>query len=191
MTPGRDSGPKATRGAGAANSKPPVIDTLLQSSTVAVFHSCGVAAAPLASAEIPADELALEFPVVTMSFRAPGIDAALIASLPKAVCARLDIGRRPQSDARDILREFTNLVMGRLKNRLTLYQVTLQSSLPICRDRKTDLDSVFPKSGSVRAFRFRTLDGVATLALKGSIDESRLVYSSTIQINVEGDIILF
>ena len=112
-------------------------------------------------------------------------------SLPKAVCARLDIGRRPQSDSRDILRELTNLVMGRLKNRLTLYQVVIHSSLPLCRDRRAELDSVFPKSGTVRAFRFRTLEGVVTIALKGTFDESRLVYSSTIQINSEGDIILF
>jgi hypothetical protein len=81
--------------------------------------------------------------------------------------------------------------MGRLKNRLTLYQVTLQTSLPMCRDRKAELDSVFPKSGTVRVFRFRTLEGVVTLAVRGSIDESRLVYSSTIRINAEGDIILF
>jgi hypothetical protein len=190
MTPERDSRPKAARGTTAAG-KPPVIDMLLQSATVAVFHACGVASAPLAPLELAADELELEFPVVTMAFRAPGIDAALVTSLPKSVCARLDIGRRSQADTRDILREFTNLVMGRLKNRLTLYQVTLKSSLPICRDRQAELDSVFPKSGTVRAFRFRTLDGVATLALKGTIDESRLVYSSTIQINAEGDIILF
>jgi hypothetical protein len=167
------------------------IDTLLQSATVAVFHACGVAVAPLAPVEVTADDLELDFPVSTMAFRAPGIDAVLIVSLPKAVSARLDVGRGTQADSRDVLRELTNLVMGRLKNRLTLYQVTLQTSLPMCRDRKAELDSVFPKSGTVRVFRFRTLEGVVTLAVRGSIDESRLVYSSTIQINAEGDIILF
>ena len=189
MTPGSDSRPK--RAGAASAGKPRVIDTLLQSATVAVFHACGVAAAPLAPVEVAAGELELEFPVATMTFRAPGIDAALIVSVPKAVCARLDLGARLQADSRDILRELTNLVMGRLKNRLTLYQVAIQNSLPICRDRRAELDSVFPKMGTVRVFRFRTLDGVVTLALRGTIDESRLVYSSTIQINAEGDIILF
>lgn len=190
MTPRRESRPKASP-TPTTSAKPPVIDMLLQSATVAVFHACGVAAAPLAPVDVTADELELEFPVGTMAFRAPGIDAVLIVSLPKAVCARLDIGRRPQADSRDILRELTNLMMGRLKNRLTLYQVTIQSSLPVCRDRRAELDSVFPKSGTVRAFRFRTLEGVVTIILRGTFDESRLVYSSTIQINAEGDIILF
>src|SRR5262245_36422319 len=172
---------KSVRAAKRGSEKPSVIDTLLQSATVAVFHGFGVAAAPLAPADIDARELDLEFPVAVMTFGAPGINGALVLSLPKAVCARLELGRKPHTDAKDILRELLNLVMGRLKNRLTLYQVTLSSSLPICRERTAELESVFPKSGALKLYRFRTLEGTVLLARKGTIDESRLRYSSTIE----------
>jgi hypothetical protein len=171
--------------------KPRIIDTLLQSATVGVFHACGVAAAPLEPLEIDATALELDYPVGVITFRSPGINASLVLSLPSAVCARLDIAQRPRADLRDILCELTNQVMGRLKNRLALYQVTVSSGLPVCRDRRAELDSVIPKSGTLTLYRFRTLDGSVVLALKGDVDESRLVYSSTVQVNTEGDIILF
>lgn len=175
----------------ATKAKLALMDTLVQSSTVAVFHACGVAVAPLEPVHIEYDDIALEFPVGAMAFRAPGIDAALILSLPKAVNARLEIWRRSDQDPRDVLRELTNLIMGRLKNRLTLYQVAVTSSLPVCRDRRSELDGVLPKGGTCRAYRFRTLEGNVIVSLKGVVDETRLVYSSTIKINAEGDIIVF
>jgi hypothetical protein len=182
--------PKSKRPS-ATKAKVAVMDTLVQSSTVAVFHACGVAVAPLEPVHLEYDEIALEFPVGAMAFKGPGIDAALILSLPKAVNARLDIWRRAQQDVHDALRELTNLVMGRLKNRLTLYQVDVTSSLPMCRGRRSELDSILPKGGICRAYRFRTLEGNVIVGLKGTVDESRLVYSSTIKINTEGDIIVF
>ncbi|HEX6765230.1 MAG TPA: hypothetical protein VF103_07120 [Polyangiaceae bacterium] len=174
-----------------STAKLPVIDTLLQSATVGVFHAFGIATAPLPPAELPSDALYLEFPVGIITFKAPGIHAALLLSLPRALSARLVARQGTRADSRDLLRELTNLIMGRLKNRLTLYQVTLASSLPVCRERSNELEGLLPKVGPFTAYRFRTLDGEILLALKGSIDESRLTYSSTIQINAEGDIIVF
>jgi hypothetical protein len=186
MTPRRKSERSpATKG------KAPVIDTLVQSATVAVFHACGVAAAPLSAVRISTNELELEFPVAVMTFRGPGVDGALLLSLPKKVCERIEAGRKTRPDTKDLLREVVNLIMGRTKNRLTLYQVAITSGLPMCRDRIGELDSVLNKPGALTAYRFRTLDGNVLVALKGTIDESRLVYSSEIFINTEGDIILF
>jgi len=174
-----------------STSKLPVIDTLVQSATVAVFHSFGVATAPLSPGELSADSLHLEFPVGVITFKAPGINAALLLSLPPALLRRLEARQGERADGRDLLRELTNLVMGRLKNRLTLYQVTVANGLPLCRERMSELKGLLPKVGPCTAYRFRTLDGEVLLALKGSIDESRLSYSSTIKINSEGDIIIF
>jgi hypothetical protein len=175
----------------SSTAKLPVIDTLLQSATVAVFHGCGVATAPLAPIELSASALRCDFPVGIITFKAPGIQAALLLSLPRALSARLETTQKSRIDARDLLRELTNLIMGRLKNRLTLYQVTLANSLPVCRDRMTELEGLLPRVGPFTVYRFRTLDGEILLALKGSIDESCLRYSSTIRINTEGDIIIF
>jgi hypothetical protein len=189
MTPRRDTRRKSERS--PAKGKTPVIDTLVQSATVAVFHACGVAAAPLSSVRISTSELELEFPVGVMTFKGPGVDGAMILSLPKKVCERIEAGRKSHPDTKDLLRELVNLIMGRIKNRLTLYQVTITSGLPISRDRIGELDSVLNKPGALTVYRFRTLDGNVLVALKGTIDESRLVYSSEIFINTEGDIILF
>jgi hypothetical protein len=177
------------RETGAA--KLPVIDTLLQSATVAVFHACGVATAPLPPGELSPEALAWDFPVGVIAFRGPGIHAALVLSLPRALSNRLEAQHGAQVDGRDVLRELTNLIMGRLKNRLLAYQVTLTNSLPVCRDRQSELERLLPKVGPCTAYRFRTLDGEILLALKGSIDESSFCYSSTIKINAEGDIIIF
>jgi len=177
------------REAGAA--KLPVVDTLLQSATVAVFHACGVATAPLPPGELSPEALAWDFPVGVIAFRGPGIHAALVLSLPQALSSRLQAQQGARVDGRDLLRELTNLIMGRLKNRLTAYQVTLTNSLPVCRDRLSELERLLPKAGPFTAYRFRTLDGEILLALKGSIDESSFCYSSTIKINTEGDIIIF
>ena len=86
----------------ATKPKLAVMDTLVQSSTVAVFHACGVAVAPLEPVHLEYDDIALEFPVGAMAFRAPGLDAALVLSLPKAVNARLEIWRRSDQDPRDV-----------------------------------------------------------------------------------------
>lgn len=174
-----------------STAKLPVIDTLLQSATVSVFHAWGVATAPLPPGELSAEALHLEFPVGAVTFRAPGIHAALLLSMPGALSRRLAARQGDRADARDLLRELSNLVMGRLKNRLLLYQVALTNSLPVCRERWGELEGLLPKTGPFTAYRFRTLDGEILLALKGSIDESRFSYSSTIKINAEGDIIIF
>jgi hypothetical protein len=133
----------------------------------------------------------LDFPVGVITFKSPGINAALLVSLPPALSSRLAARQGGRADGRDLLRELTNLIMGRLKNRLTLYQVAVTNSLPACRERWRELAALLPKIGPFTGYRFRTLDGEILVALKGSIDESRLCYSSTIKINSEGDIIIF
>jgi hypothetical protein len=189
MTPRRE--PRRRSGAPPSGDKPSVMDTLVQSATVAVFHDCGVAVAPLAPMRISKSELSLEFPVGVMTFKGRGIDGAVMLSLPSKVCERVDMGRKPRPDSRDLMRELVNLVMGRAKNRLTLYRVTVTTGLPICRDRIGDLDVALNKPGALTVYPFRTLHGNVLVALKGNIDESGLVYSTDIAINIEGDIILF
>jgi hypothetical protein len=122
-----------------STAKLPVVDTLIQSATVAVFHAWGVATAPLSPGELSPDSVHLDFPVGIVTFKAPGINAALMLSLPPALSDRLVARQGGRADGRDLLRELTNLVMGRLKNRLTLYQVAVTNNLPACRERMSEI----------------------------------------------------
>ena len=46
-------------------------------------------------------------------------------------------------------------------------------------------------SPSIALYRFRTLRGEVLVVLEGAIDESTLVYSGSVKVSNEGDIILF
>jgi hypothetical protein len=166
-------------------------DTLIQSSTVALFHAYGVAVAPLTpSVDSPA-AFAPDFPLGAISFRGPGMEATLIMSMPRAVRGQMRLGEHRHLDERDMTRELANQAMGRLKNRLFQYQVSLTCSLPLCADRSSELERAMRLAGPLTVYRFRTIHGHIMVALKGTLDAGRLVYSSTIKLNDEGDIILF
>lgn len=172
-------------------SQPGVFDTLIQSSAVALFHDYGVAAAPLTPTFIGVEDFRAHYPLAAIGFRGPGMDAALILSIPREVSAhvRLEPGR--PLDQRDLARELVNQAMGRIKNRLCQYQVTLKCGLPSSADTPRDLDRVAPQRGPLTVYRLRTIHAQILVATKGAIDPSSLVYSSTTVLNGEGDIIVF
>ena len=168
-----------------------MFDTLLQSSTVALFHAYGVAAAPLTpTVESPA-AFVPDFPLGAINFRGLGMEATLILSMPQAVRRQVRLGQPRHLDERDLAKELANQAMGRLKNRLSQYQVALTCNLPICSDRSSELERALRLPGPLTVYRFRTIHGHIMVSLKGAIDADSLVYSGTIKINDEGDIIIF
>jgi len=172
-------------------SQPGVFDTLIQSSAVALFHDYGVAAAPLTPAFIGLEEFHAHYPLAVIGFRGPGMDAALILSIPREVCAQVRLDANRQLDPRDLSRELVNQAMGRIKNRLTQYQVTLKCGLPNSAETPRDLDRVAPQRGPLTVYRLRTIRAHILVATKGSIDPSHLAYSTATVLNGEGDIIVF
>ena len=168
-----------------------MFDTLIQSSTVALFHAYGVAAAPLTSSVESPAAFAPDFPLGAISFRGPGMEAILILSTPRAVRLQMRLGQHRHLDERDLARELANQAMGRLKNRLSQYQISLTCGLPICADRSSELERAMRTAGPLTIYRFRTIHGHIMVSLKGTIDTSSLVYSGTIKLNDEGDIIVF
>jgi len=168
-----------------------MFDTLLQSSTVKLFHAYGVAAAPLTPTVESPSTFAPDFPLGAISFRGPGMEATLILSTPKAVRGQMRLGQHRHLDERDLARELANQAMGRLKNRLSQYQVSLTCGLPLCADRGSELDRAMRLAGPLIIYRFRTIHGHILVSLKGTIDAGCLVYSGTIKLHDEGDIIIF
>src|SRR5690348_11494357 len=128
-----------------ASGQPATFATIIQSSAVGLFHAYGVAAAPLTPIETRFESFRPHYPVAVISFRSQGMDAALILSIPQGVCAELKLdGVRPHTH-RDVVRELANQAMGRIKNRLTQYQVTLSCGLPTSVDRARDLELLAPQ----------------------------------------------
>jgi hypothetical protein len=166
-------------------------ETLIQSSAVGLFHAYGVAAAPLIPVATRFEDFRPHYPVAVIPFRSQGMDAALILSVPQGVCAELKLdGARPHTH-RDVVRELANQAMGRIKNRLTQYQVTLQCGLPTSVDRARDLELLAPQRGPLTSFGFRTVHQNILLAIKGTVDPSCLVYASATRLNGEGAILVF
>ena len=95
------------------------------------------------------------------------------------------------SDARknDVLRELTNQLAGRIKNRLMQFQVTLRVGLPTVM-RKQLLAQRSSTASSV-CYRFRTLRGEIMVTLEGTIHNEPLNYSSRVRVAKEGDFIVF
>jgi hypothetical protein len=182
---------KGTTSLGAASGQPAMFETLIQSSTVGLFHAYGVAAAPLTPVEVPFAQFRPHYPLAVIGFRTQGMDAALIVSVPSEVCAELHLGDVRQANPREIARELTNQTMGRIKNRLSQYQVTLQCGLPVCVDRERDLELIAPQRGPLVVYGLRTVHQNIIIAIKGNVDPSALVYSSTTRLNGEGAILVF
>lgn len=163
-------------------------DTIIQSSTVDLFHACAVAVAPLARTWAASKAVAPERLLGTLPFRSPSMTGSAILSVPVAVFqAALGNGPRPPSAA-DWIREQTNQLLGRIKKRLSQFQVTLETGLPSIPtpDRLQCL-----QAGTPSVYEFRTLRGEVMVVVDATIDYSALVYSGTLNLANEGDIILF
>ncbi len=167
-----------------------MIDVIVQSSTVGLFHSLGVAVAPMPRCVSNASAAPLPDCAGLADFDGPGMRGSLLLAVPSALFPNLrHYGTRPL-DAGDALRELTNQLLGRIKNRLVQFQVTLRTSLPSVADRPT-LERRRIRGGTVTLYPFRTMRGEIVVTVDGQIEESALVYSSNVTVPNEGDIILF
>jgi hypothetical protein len=181
------------RGHDSATSKAQyaVFDTIVQSSVVGLFHAYGVAVAPLKPVSMAVADFRPYYPLASIGFVARRIDAALVLSFPPQVAAEVKMGEGRRLDPRDLVRELANQAMGRIKNRLNQYQVTLKCSLPTTAGREVGFERIAPHPGPVRVYQMRSIHGHVLVALKGMIEPTSLAYSATTRLNDEGDIILF
>ena len=165
------------------------LDTIIQSSTVDLFHSCGIALAPLPRKR--EQEVPPRYELTgTIAFHGRGFTGTLTLSVPKEAFSlvRQD-PHRPFRDW-DWVRELTNQLLGRIKNRLTQFQVGLTAGLPSVMSSDV-YDRQRNRSEPLAIYRFRTLRGEIIVTLNGAIDPAVFVYSGTGNLATEGDIILF
>ncbi|HWA73681.1 MAG TPA: hypothetical protein VG937_15150 [Polyangiaceae bacterium] len=166
------------------------LDTIVQSSTVDLFHACSVAVAPLPRTTATRKVVDRDRVVGMISFSSTSMTGSATLSVPNAVfeLAISSIQRKPSGS--DWIREQTNQLLGRIKKRLTQFQVTLQTGLPSLPTPQR-VQRLEAGDSQVSVYEFRTLRGEVIVTLDANIDYSALLYSGALKLPSEGDIILF
>lgn len=166
-----------------------VLETLIQSSTVDLFHASGIAVAPLPESRLRADQLPAHELRAFISFSARGFTGSLGLFVPAAVFSLVQQPPTRTFGGGEWVRESINQLLGRIKARLLQFEVTLQLGLPqlVTPSALEQLGA----QGILGVYPFRTLRGEVVVTLSGKIDYSVLRYSGKCHIAAEGDIILF
>jgi hypothetical protein len=165
------------------------IDALVQGALVELFQAYGVAMAPLPRSALHRAPNGAELcAAISFSYprsRAPG---RLVLVVPTAVLGLL---REVQlhGTQEDWLKELANQLLGRIKNRLLQFSVSLTIGLPTTHEAaEVKVDSSSPL---VRIYLGRTLKGHVVATLEGLPPESELVYVGPSAAASEGETILF
>jgi len=187
--PPKGSDPDSKPGAaGPPSQNRSTLDILVQICTVELFQSLGVAVAPLAvnrrvtEPQNPADLVgvvnfsgATAAGRITLSVHEPvyGLFAAPV------------VGGHAQRDA---IRELTNQLVGRIKNRLMQFQVLLRIGLPSSMSAQA-VSQQRPSNASVITYVFRTLRGEVQVTFEGTLGDATLNYSNAVRVPKEGEFI--
>lgn len=166
-----------------------VFETLVQSSTVDLFHSTGIAVAPLPPFRLDVERLTTQDLMAMITFSGRGMSGTLGLLMPTSVFDLVKQNPQRRYAGQEWIRESVNQLLGRIKARLLQFQVTLQIGLPVQMTPKS-LQQLTAQ-GIVAVYRFRTLRGEISVTLSGKIDYSVLEYSGKTSFATEGDIILF
>jgi hypothetical protein len=167
------------------------IDVILQGSTVELFHAHRVAVAPLGSSPVGNQQRYYDW-VGTIGFDGPSFTGTLTLSIPTPVF-ELHCETRDASDTTtlaDWTQELVNQLLGRIKNRLTMFQTNLKAHLPSVMSGVA-LERLRKRSASEVLYRFRTLRGDITVTLDAPLGNAVLTYSGVTLVAQEGDVILF
>lgn len=165
--------------------------TIVQGSTVDLFHSSNIALAPLERPVLQGEAVPHHELSAIISFVGRGFSGGLTLGMPVEVFSLTKpnaLGRG--YDMRDWVRETTNQLCGRIKSRLLQFQIVLKVGLPasLTRDAFKRHQSRGPFLGT---YFFRTLRGEVVVTLSGDICHDAFVYSGVPELASEGDIILF
>lgn len=165
-------------------------DTIIQSSTVDLFHACSIAVAPLARTSATRKAVEGERLLGMIPFNSKSMTGSATLSVPSAVFATAAASEPRKASGPDWIREQTNQLLGRIKKRLTQFQVALQTGLPSIPTPQR-LQRLEAGASSASVYEFRALRGEVIVVLDANIDYSALLYSGTLKLPSEGDIILF
>jgi hypothetical protein len=187
IDPSPDPDSKSTWTAGS-NSTRSTLDILIQICTVELFQSIGIAAAPLGVARRAVE---LQHPndlVGVVGFS--GVQAAgrITLSLNDPVYELFPNPVAGSHAMRDAVRELTNQLIGRIKNRLMQFQVMLRIGLPSAMSAQAMVQQRAADAAIV-TYRFRTLRGEVLVTFEGTLGDAVLNYSNAVRVPKEGEFI--
>jgi hypothetical protein len=165
--------------------------TIVQGSTVDLFHSCDIALGPLERHLLQRDPVPFHDLSAIISFVGRGFTGSLTLAMPAEVFTLVKQPDRARGlDMRDWAREITNQLCGRIKSRLLQFQISLQVGLPSSLTKEA-FERYRSRGPFFAAYFFRTLRGEVVVTLGGEIRHDVFVYSGVSESAAEGDIILF
>jgi hypothetical protein len=167
-----------------------VFDSIIQSATVDLFHSFGIAVAPLERGALPSRQVGVDALAALISFEGRGCVATLALMVPAATFALIKQDAVRPFAGRDWVRELTNQLLGRVKRRLLQFQISVKAGLPTILTHDM-LERQRARAGEQTAYVFRTLRGEIIVTLTGKIDSNAFSYSGAVNPANEGDFILF
>ena len=126
----------------------------------------------------------------TISFAAPRFTGTLTLTVPVEVLKQMQEAPGSSPALKDWIREITNQLLGRLKNRLLRFQVVLQVGLPTSARGRNGLVSA-ESTARQSVYVFRTLRGRIFVGVIGNLDPAALQFSGSLNLAGEGDVILF
>ncbi len=166
-----------------------MLETLIQGSTVDLFHTAGIAVAPVVASRFDTEEITSRALMASISFGGTGISGTLGLLVPTGVFELVKQDPAHPFTGLAWVQDSVNQLLGRIKSRLLQFQVTIQMGLPMLLDDKALKHMT--AQGVLAAYRFRTLRGEISVTLAGKIDYSRLNYSNQTTFATEGDIVIF
>jgi hypothetical protein len=168
-----------------------LLDALLQSSTVELFQSRGIAVAPLPSS-VGNPHHATYFNLAgVVNLTSPKANGSLSLSWADPVFSLFTPPVPATSmGARDLLRELTNQLSGRVKNRLLNFALMLNIGVPSVLSGQA-LERQRPRRDTEVVYHFRTLRGEIVVTLDLQIEPDALNYSGSNRVAKEGDFIAF
>ena len=166
------------------------LDTMIQGSAVDLFHSFGLAVAPVECTRFRSDDIDIPKLGSVIRFEAPRFTGTLTVIVSPAVFSLIQQDPEHRYSGHDWVCEVSNQLLGRIKVRLLRRGITLQADLPVAAgpDVLKDLKRV---DGLLAAYTFKTLRGEILIVVGGEIDHRVLAYTGAHHVPKEGDVILF
>jgi len=164
---------------------------LVQSSTVELFQSRGIAVAPLPSSVGNPHHPTYFSLAGVVTLTSPKAHGSLSLSWADPVFSLFTPPIPATSlSARDLMRELTNQLAGRVKNRLLNFALMLNIGVPTVLSGQA-LERQRPRRDTEVLYLFRTLRGEIVVTLDLVIDPTALNYSGTNRVAKEGEFIAF
>jgi hypothetical protein len=169
----------------------PLLDALVQSTTVELFQSRGIAVAPISATMGNPNQPTYFSAAGVVTLTAAKATGSLTLSWADPVFSLFSPPVAPTSmAARDLVRELTNQLSGRVKNRLLNFALLLTIGVPSVLSGPA-LERQRPRRASEVVYLFRTLRGELVVTLDLDVDPSSLDFSGTHKVAKEGDFIPF